>query len=106
MTAVGDGDPTSPLGPVRATITSTAAPAMTSCSVEEGNDTLIGGLDNDQLFGEDGNDTLFGDPGLDRLDGGAGIDTATYLSPSAAGVDRLPRCRDRASAATRPATLL
>jgi Ca2+-binding RTX toxin-like protein len=46
----------------------------------DGDDTLIGNIENNRLFGGDGDDSLLGEEGLDHLDGGAGAD-GLFASP-------------------------
>ncbi|MDQ0562281.1 Ca2+-binding RTX toxin-like protein [Rhizobium mesoamericanum] len=64
---------------------STLVRAPTACSVEGGDDHVIGGAGGDQIHGDDGNDILSGDNGHDQpriishdddyIDGGRGNDT-------------------------------
>ena len=44
---------------------------------DDGDDLLMGGLDDDKLDGDDGNDNLFGGEGHDTLDGDRGDDILT-----------------------------
>jgi Ca2+-binding RTX toxin-like protein len=44
----------------------------------DGNDTLLGGINDDRLEGQDGNDTLEGSYGADLMNGGAGGDTVDF----------------------------
>jgi Ca2+-binding RTX toxin-like protein len=41
----------------------------------QGDDILVGSVNNDSLFGNDGDDVLIGNGGVDVLDGGAGSNT-------------------------------
>lgn len=51
------------------------ADARPASPINNGDDTLIGGIGSDQLFGGNGNDTLQGGAGNDLLSGGNGDDT-------------------------------
>ena len=44
----------------------------------DGNDTLLGGIDDDRLEGQDGSDTLEGSYGADVMNGGDGGDTVDF----------------------------